>query len=58
MASLPMDPRLAKMILQASREGCVDEALVLGGALSIHDPRERPSEKAGSADQKHAAFQA
>ncbi|MDC7221392.1 MAG: ATP-dependent RNA helicase HrpA [Spirochaetales bacterium] len=56
MAQLPMDPRLAKMILQAGREGCVDEALVLAGALSIHDPRERPSEKAGSADQKHARF--
>ncbi|MDC7224875.1 MAG: ATP-dependent RNA helicase HrpA, partial [Spirochaetales bacterium] len=56
MSRLPMDPRLGKMILQAGREGCVDEALVLAGALSIHDPRERPSEKAGSADQKHALF--
>ncbi len=57
MSALPMDPRLAKMILQAGREGCVDEALVLGGALSIHDPRERPSDKAGTADQKHAVFE-
>ncbi len=56
MANLPMDPRLAKMILQAGREGCVDEALILAGALSIHDPRERPADKAGTADQKHAGF--
>jgi ATP-dependent helicase HrpA len=56
MSRLPMDPRLAKMILQAGREGCVEEALVLAGALSIHDPRERPSDKAGTADQKHAVF--
>ena len=56
IARLPMDPRLGKMILQAGREGCVNEALILAGALSIHDPRERPSDKAGAADQKHSAF--
>jgi ATP-dependent helicase HrpA len=56
ISELPMDPRLGKMILQAEREGCLDEALILSGALSIHDPRERPQEKAGTADQKHGAF--
>ncbi|MEM8903781.1 MAG: ATP-dependent RNA helicase HrpA, partial [Actinomycetota bacterium] len=41
LARLPLDPRLGRMVLQAEREGCVSEAIVVAAALSIVDPRER-----------------
>src|SRR5690625_7168682 len=44
LARLPIDPRLARMLVQAGREGCVQEVLVIAAALSIQDPRERPLE--------------
>jgi ATP-dependent helicase HrpA len=56
LAQLPVDPRLARMILQAEQDGCVREILVLAAALSIPDPRERPTEHAEAARQKHARF--
>ncbi|OBK71890.1 ATP-dependent RNA helicase HrpA [Mycobacterium sp. 1274761.0] len=56
LAQLPIDPRLARMILQADAEGCVREALVLAAALAIPDPRERPADKEEAARQKHARF--
>ena len=56
LARLPLDPRLGRMILQASDEGCVREVLVLAAALSIPDPRERPSDQEEAARQKHARF--
>jgi ATP-dependent helicase HrpA len=56
LARLPVDPRIGRMILQAQREGCVREVLVLAAALSIPDPRERPSEHEEAARQKHARF--
>ncbi|NDY41936.1 ATP-dependent RNA helicase HrpA, partial [Dissulfurirhabdus thermomarina] len=56
MARLPLDPRLARMILQARQEGALREILVIAAALSVQDPRERPAEKAVQADQAHAAF--
>ena len=56
MASLPLDPRLARMILQASKERCLEDVLVIASSLNVHDPKERPQEKAGSADQAHARF--
>jgi len=56
MASLPVDPRLARMILEASKERCLEEVLIIASSLNVHDPRERPQEKAGSADQAHAKF--
>jgi ATP-dependent helicase HrpA len=42
MARLTIDPRLARMILEAERHGCVRDVLVIAAALSIQDPRERP----------------
>ncbi len=45
MARLPVDPRLARMILQAAEEDCLGEILVIASALSIQDPRQRPAEK-------------
>ena len=56
LAQLPVDPRIARMILQAEQEGCVREILVIAAALSIPDPRERPSEHEEAARQKHARF--
>ena len=56
MASLPVDPRLARILLEAGRTGCLREALVIAAFLSIQDPRERPGDKTEAADQKHAQF--
>ncbi|HEU5267366.1 MAG TPA: ATP-dependent RNA helicase HrpA, partial [Jatrophihabitans sp.] len=56
LAQLPVDPRVGRMILQADAEGCVREVLVLAAALSIPDPRERPSDQEEVARQKHARF--
>ena len=56
LAQIPVDPRLGRMLLQADEEGCVREVLVLAAALSIPDPRERPSDREEAARQKHARF--
>ncbi|MEV5442437.1 ATP-dependent RNA helicase HrpA [Streptomyces sp. NPDC052644] len=56
LAQLPVDPRLARMVLEADRNGCVREVMVIAAALSIQDPRERPAEKQAQADQMHARF--
>ncbi len=56
MASMPVDPRISRMLLEAAEEGCLREVAVIASALSIRDPRERPPEKAGQADQAQAAF--
>lgn len=56
LARLPVDPRLGRMILQAQTEGCVREVLVLAAALTIPDPRERPTDREEAARQKHARF--
>ncbi|MFJ1617711.1 ATP-dependent RNA helicase HrpA [Streptomyces sp. NPDC088251] len=56
LSQLPVDPRLARMVIEAERNGCVREVMVIAAALSIQDPRERPSEKQTQADQHHARF--
>ena len=56
LARLPVDPRLARMLLAASEQGCLREMLVIASGLSIRDPRERPVDAAASADERHAAF--
>lgn len=56
LSQLPVDPRLARMVIEADRNGCVREVMVIAAALSIQDPRERPSEKQTQADQHHARF--
>jgi len=56
LAVLPVDPRLARMIVEADRRGCLREVLVIAAALSIPDPRERPADQQAQADQKHARF--
>ncbi|MCX5199883.1 ATP-dependent RNA helicase HrpA [Streptomyces sp. NBC_00237] len=56
LSQLPVDPRLARMVLEADKNGCVREVMVIASALSIQDPRERPVEKQQQADQNHARF--
>lgn len=56
MARLPIDPRIARMLLEAEQEGCVDEVLIIASAMTIQDPRERPLDQAQKADQMHAPF--
>jgi ATP-dependent helicase HrpA len=56
LARLPLDPRVARMLVAARAEGCLDEMLVIAAALSVQDPRERPLERAAAADERHARF--
>jgi ATP-dependent helicase HrpA len=56
LAGLPVDPRFARMVLEADRLVCADEVMVIVAGLSIQDPRERPAEKREQADQQHARF--
>ena len=56
LARLPVDPRIGRMILEADRNGCVREVLIIAAALSIQDPRERPVDAQQSADDKHRRF--
>src|SRR3954470_17486271 len=56
LVALPVDPRLARMVTEAARRGCLREVLVITAALSLQDPRERPADQQAQADQKHARF--
>lgn len=56
LARLPIDPRLARMVLEASKFGCLKEVMIIASALSIQDPRERPSDKQQASDEKHRRF--
>ncbi len=56
LARLPIDPRIGRMVLEAKRQNCLTEIVILAAALSIQDPRERPLDRAQAADERHAAF--
>ncbi|MFI7649563.1 ATP-dependent RNA helicase HrpA [Micromonospora sp. NPDC049460] len=56
LAQLPVDPRLARMVVEGERNGCATEVMVIAAALSIQDPRERPADRQAQADQAHARF--
>ena len=56
LSTLPVDPRMGRMILEAERRGVLREVLVITAALSLPDPRERPLEHQAQADQLHARF--
>jgi ATP-dependent helicase HrpA len=56
LAALPVDPRIGRMVLAATREGCVEEVVIIAAALSVQDPRDRPLERAQAADQAHKRF--
>ena len=56
LGRLPLDPRIARMIVAAREHDCMTEMLVLASALSIQDPRDRPVEHREAADEAHKAF--
>jgi ATP-dependent helicase HrpA len=56
LARLPIDPRIARMVLAAVNEGVLEEVLIIAAALSVQDPRDRPIEKQEAADAAHEKF--
>jgi ATP-dependent helicase HrpA len=56
LSKLPLDPRVARMLVAARDEGCLDQVLIIAAALSVQDPRERPLERSAAADERHAGF--
>lgn len=56
LARFPLDPRIGRMVLEGSENLCVREVLIIAAALSVQDPRERPSGQETQADQNHARF--
>ncbi|WP_438320107.1 ATP-dependent RNA helicase HrpA [Edwardsiella tarda] len=57
LAQLPIDPRLARMVIEGERNGALREVMVIAAGLSIQDPRERPADRPQAADEKHRRFQ-
>ena len=56
LADLPIDPSIGRMVVAAREENCLSEMLIIASGLAIPDPRNRPMEKAESADAAHAKF--
>jgi ATP-dependent helicase HrpA len=56
LSRLPVDPRFARMVLESRRHGTTREVMAIVAGLTIQDPRERPVERRGTADQLHARF--
>ncbi|WP_113718665.1 ATP-dependent RNA helicase HrpA [Arthrobacter dokdonensis] len=56
LSQLPVDPRLGRMIVEAAKRGVAAEVMVLAAALTIQDPRERPTDKQQLATEKHKRF--
>lgn len=56
LSRFQIDPRSARMLLAGSDEDALDEVLIIAAALSIQDPRERPSDRADAADRAHEKF--
>ncbi len=56
LAKLPIDPRLARMVIEAPKQGALKEVMVIAAALAIQDPRERPADKQQQADEQHRRF--
>jgi ATP-dependent helicase HrpA len=57
LSRIPIDPRLARMMLAGASLGVLQEVMVITAALSIQDPRERPLDKQQKADELHGRFQ-
>ncbi|WP_370514641.1 ATP-dependent RNA helicase HrpA [Endozoicomonas sp. OPT23] len=53
LSKLPVDPRMARMLVEADKNNALNEMLIIASALAIQDPRERPAEKQQAADQRH-----
>ncbi len=56
IARLPVDPRYAKMVIEAAQRDCAKEVMIITAGLSVQDPRERPQDKKQAADEKHSEF--
>ncbi|KGM56622.1 DEAD/DEAH box helicase [Lysobacter arseniciresistens ZS79] len=56
MARMPVDVKLARMLVAANAKGCLREMLVIASFLGIQDPRERPADQRAAADNAHAQF--
>lgn len=56
LARIPVDPRVGRLLVEARREGCLREALVVASSLSVQDPRERPQDRQEAADLVHGKF--
>jgi ATP-dependent helicase HrpA len=56
MARLPLDPRLARVLVEATQRSCLREILIIVSALGTQDPRERPLDKQQAADEAHKRF--
>ena len=56
LAKFPTDPKLARMLIAAEQQQCLNEVAIIVSALSVQDPREKPADKMHQADAKHAAF--
>jgi ATP-dependent helicase HrpA len=56
LARLPLDPRVARMLVAAREEACLAQVRIIAAALSVQDPRARPLDKAAAADERHARF--
>ncbi len=56
LAKLPVDPKLARMLIAADEMSCLSEVAIIVSGLSIQDPREKPADKMQQADTKHAEF--
>jgi len=56
MAMLPIDPRVARMIIEGLYEKCLREIIIIASALSVQDPRERPADKEKQADDLHRSL--
>ncbi|WP_164700231.1 ATP-dependent RNA helicase HrpA [Modestobacter sp. KNN46-3] len=56
LAALPLDPRIARMVVEADRRGVLEEVLVIAAGLTVQDVRERPAEHQQAADELHKRF--
>ncbi len=56
LARWPVDPRVGRILIEAERNGCLNDALIIAAAMETQDPRVRPPEKAASADEAHQKF--
>ena len=56
LAKLPVDPRVGRIVLAGAQHNCLREVLIIASAMSVQDPKERPSDKKDAAQSKHARF--
>ena len=56
LAKLPLDPKIARLLLAGRQYQCLQEILIIASALSLQDPRDRPAERRETADAAHQRF--